>query len=236
MLEKHIHINSIGLVSFVKSRRSSRIRITVKPKGVSVSLPVQVPYSEAIRFVESKTDWILAQQSKHEACLTVFGPESNFRTKFHQLKITKGNYPKVFNRIGNGIIQFFVPDRFNHEMPEIQEFIKDVLIKLMRYEAKVYLPKRVDELAQIHGLRYKKVFIKNASTRWGSCSSENNINLNLHLMRLPNHLIDYVVLHELAHTVEKNHGPKFWALLGRLVGGDPKKLSREVKKYRTTNF
>ena len=49
-------------------------------------------------------------------------------------------------------------------------------------------------------------------------------------MRLPDHLIDYIILHELAHTVEKNHGPNFWALMNQLTG-NAKKLAEEVKKY-----
>ena len=73
-------------------------------------------------------------------------------------------------------------------------------------------------------------FVKNIKTRWGSCSSLNNINLNLHLMRLPDHLIDYVILHELAHTKEKNHGKSFWNLVDSLVM-DLKEMKKELKTY-----
>lgn len=103
-------------------------------------------------------------------------------------------------------------------------------IEALRFEAKKILPDRVKELSQRHNLGYKKVFIKNLKSRWGSCSAENNINLNLHLMRLPEKLIDYVILHELAHTKEKNHGKNFWNLLSSLVF-DARELNRELKKY-----
>ncbi|GBF23159.1 hypothetical protein tpqmel_0563 [Candidatus Gastranaerophilus sp. (ex Termes propinquus)] len=83
----------------------------------------------------------------------------------------------------------------------------------LRAQAKEYLPKKLQQLADMHGFKYKKVTIKNMRSRWGSCSYFNNINLNLNLMRLDEDLIKYVLLHELVHTVEKNHSAKFWALL-----------------------
>ena len=86
-------------------------------------------------------------------------------------------------------------------------------------------------LAEKYKFKYKNVAIKNAKTRWGSCSFINNINLSLHLMRLPDHLIDYVILHELVHTKIKNHSRDFWQLLD-IVSGNAKKLDREVKEYK----
>jgi hypothetical protein len=214
MTTKYINIEQVGPVSFTINERSRRIRLSLKSDGeIVVSMPPSALYRDAIHFVESKTAWILKQQSKMQAGLTLFAPESCFKTRFHKLAISRGNTDKVYNRVGNGVIQIFIPDRVNHEQPKIQEFIKKTLIDVMRWEAKVYLPKRLRELADKHGFKYQNVSIKNASTRWGSCSAANNINLNLHLMRIPEHLIDYVLLHELAHTVVKNHSEKFWVLL-----------------------
>ena len=235
MPAKIIHIHPVGEVSFSKNKRSTRIRITVKAKGVSVTFPYSVPYSEAIRFVETKADWIIQQQSKMVSGLPVFSPETEFTTKFHRLKISLGNFQRVENRIGNGIIQFLIPEKYDYKHEVIQGGIRKILVEVMRYEAKVYLPKRLDELAKKHGFKYRQVFIKNAQTRWGSCSSENNINLNLHLMRLPDRLIDYVILHELSHTIEKNHGPRFWKLLGHMVD-NPQKLRKEMRNYKVSGW
>jgi predicted metal-dependent hydrolase len=103
------------------------------------------------------------------------------------------------------------------------------VVKDLRTLAKKELPKRLQELAGLHGFNYARVSIKNMKTRWGSCSFLNNINLNLNLMRLEDDLIDYVLLHELAHTVEKNHGPRFWALLESCMPN-----AREVRKKLRT--
>jgi len=236
MTTKYINIEHVGQVSFTINERSRRIRLSVKSDGeIVVSMPSSVLYRDAIRFAESKTDWIVKQQSRIRAGLTLFAPESCFKTRFHKLTITKGNTDKVYNRVGNGIIQIFIPERVDHEQPKVQEFIKSTLIDVMRWEAKVYLPKRLKELADKHGFKYQNVSIKNASTRWGSCSAINNINLNLHLMRIPEHLIDYVLLHELAHTVVKNHGEKFWLLLEQCYP-NARKADKEMNHYRTQTF
>jgi hypothetical protein len=236
MTTKYINIEHIGQVSFTINERSRRIRLSIKSDSeIVVSMPSAVPLHDAIRFVESKSNWIAKQQSKIRAGLTLFSPESCFKTRFHQLAITKGNSDKVYNRVGNGIVQIFIPEKVNHEQPRVQDFIKKTLIDVMRWEAKVYLPKRLKELAIKHGFNYQNVSIKNASTRWGSCSSTNNINLNLHLMRVPEHLIDYVLLHELVHTVVKNHGEKFWLLLEQCYP-NARKADKEMKSYRTQTF
>ncbi len=236
METKYIDIEQLGKVSFTINERSGRIRLSVKPDGeIVVSMPPSAQYRDAIRFAESKADWILKQQAKIRKGLTLFAPESCFKTRFHQLAITKGNTDKVYNRVGNGIIQIFIPERVNHEQPKVQEFIKNTLIDVMRWEAKTYLPKRLKELADQHGFKFENVSIKNASTRWGSCSSVNNINLNLHLMRVPEHLIDYVLVHELVHTVVKNHGEKFWMLLEQCYP-NARKADKEMNNYRTQTF
>ncbi|RKY08299.1 MAG: hypothetical protein DRP66_04870 [Planctomycetota bacterium] len=104
------------------------------------------------------------------------------------------------------------------------------LAPINRAAARVVLVKRLDELAREHGFAYNRVFIRNQKTRWGSCSENNNINLNVNLVRLRPGLMDYVILHELVHTREKNHGRRFWSRLDKLAG-DAKTLDRELKKH-----
>ena len=89
---------------------------------------------------------------------------------------------------------------------------------------------RLETLARRHGFVFNKVFVRNQKTRWGSCSSVNNINLNVNLIRLPRGLMDYVILHELVHTRIKDHGPRFWKELGKYIP-DPQGVDQGLSDY-----
>ncbi|NJM14311.1 MAG: M48 family metallopeptidase [Bacteroidales bacterium] len=118
---------------------------------------------------------------------------------------------------------------------EAQQFIEKCLLKHLRKLAVAYLPKRLQLLADRHGLTYMGLRLKNMKTRWGSCSAKNNINLNIHLMRLPVGLADYVMLHELMHTREKNHGPRFWASLSTLLP-NARAIDKELKRFSSQHW
>lgn len=104
-------------------------------------------------------------------------------------------------------------------------------IERLRRLAKEDLPPRLERLSVTSGLRYTHLTITSARTKWGSCSSKNRLSLSLFLMQLPEHLRDFVILHELCHTVHHNHSPRFHALLDHLVGGREKELNRELRSY-----
>lgn len=104
-----------------------------------------------------------------------------------------------------------------------------------RQAARRRLVERLNYLADKYGFEYNRVFIKNQKTRWGSCSGKNNINLNVNLVRLPEELIDYTILHELVHTRIKNHGKQFWAQMDWLLG-DARRLDRALGEYNLLLF
>ena len=94
----------------------------------------------------------------------------------------------------------------NKNKMELQTQKKQELPEIDRKVARKVLCRRIGELAQLHNFVYNRVSIRKQKTRWGSCSSKNNINLNMNLLHLPPELMDYVLLHELVHTRVKNHG------------------------------
>ncbi len=100
-----------------------------------------------------------------------------------------------------GCTQIVCPPETDFGNAHLQEWLRQVIVEALRNQAKAMLPSRLHTLSCRHGLPYQRVKINASSGRWGSCSSTQSINLSLYLMLLPSHLIDYVLLHELAHTI-----------------------------------
>lgn len=105
------------------------------------------------------------------------------------------------------------------------------LIEALRRAAKADLPPRIERIARQTGLHYAKLSIRASRTKWGSCSGQNHISLSLFLMTLPEHLRDFVIIHELCHTVHHNHSPRFHALVDTLTDGREKALNGELKTF-----
>lgn len=91
---------------------------------------------------------------------------------------------------------------------------RDYQKKILMKKAKEYLPYRLEYLAKLYGYSYDKCRLTHANTRWGSCSSNRTISLNIGLMKVPEKLRDYVIIHELAHLNHMDHSKAFWAEVG----------------------
>lgn len=110
----------------------------------------------------------------------------------------------------------------------LQAHKKKLLYYSLRKFAEQYLPTRVDHWKQVCNLEINQLRIKDVRSKWGSCTSTRNINLNWQLVLLDETLIDYVVVHELMHLHEMNHSPNFWALVGQYIP-QYKKLRNQLK-------
>jgi predicted metal-dependent hydrolase len=233
--EKIIYIDGVGNVLFRRSNRARFLNISVRPfAGVRVSVPVGISYINALRFVTERKLWIVQHLNKvqeFEKLQTLFDENSGHSTKYHHLNLRKADRKNISVRISRGEINIIYPAGLNSNSKEVQSAIRKGIEQALKIEAKQYLPEKVKKLAEKFGLKYNKLTVKNIKSRWGSCSRKNNINLSVHLMRLPEHLIDYVILHELTHTVHHNHSTGFWNLLNDVTGG-AKILDKELKRYR----
>jgi predicted metal-dependent hydrolase len=146
--------------------------------------------------------------------------------KSHTL-VTRPGSALSIKRHGQQIVT--LPPESNLSDPDVNRVVRDSVIDALRLEAKSYLPKRITFLAEKNGFAFEKIRFSHASGRWGSCSSNGTISLNIALMKLPFELIDYVLVHELSHTKQMNHSEKFWNLVAQ---ADPiyKQHRRELRK------
>ena len=238
MTKKNIEIDGIQML-FRKSLRAKRLTIKVRPKeGIIVTMPWCLTYGKAQDFAKTHIEWIrlnLKKMQDYKKNFPSFDENTEFSTKKHSLVIEKKEIKKSMSSIKDGKIVVKFPMNEDILKPENQDKIRKTITEAFRVEAKEYLPGRVEFWAQKFGLKYKDLSIKNMTSRWGSCSGRNNINLNLHLIRLPEELIDYVILHELAHTKEKNHGKNFWNFLAELLP-ESKELNKKLKFYKMDVF
>ncbi len=105
-------------------------------------------------------------------------------------------------------------------------------IEQLRAEAKRILPARTAQLAAQFGFKYQQLTIRATRSKWGCCTGENNLSLSLFLMTLPEHLRDFVILHELCHTVHHNHSAEFHALLNTCTNGQERELHKELRTHK----
>ena len=117
------------------------------------------------------------------------------------------------------------------EKKEVRKLVVDDIPTLCS-RALEYIPARVATLAAKHNLSYSSVRIGVAKSTWGTCSAQNRITISIFTMLLPPHLVDFVILHELTHTIFKNHGTMFHDYLNHLCDGREKELNKEMKLYK----
>lgn len=225
-------------VGRVKVRKGAHIRfLTIRiaaGKGVWVNVPHGVSKRQLRDFLSEKKEWILQtreqiKQYERETGLGVkIGAEIN--TKLHVLKVAASEGGKLTYRIEGKYITLWIPRET--DSAGVEEIVKKFVLEIYRMECRRLLPDRVRFLAEKYGFTYTRLSFRNNVSNWGSCSRDDHISLNIKLMKLPDELIDYVILHELCHTLEKNHSAAFWALVKK-VCPDYVAYRRALRTYNT---
>lgn len=233
-MEKVYDHPTLGRIRIVKRAFSKNIRLSVHPqRGINVSIPWLTTFATAEKFVREKEEWVLAslkrQRRRAEDNRFTYGADSPLQIIGKEIRFLCEPAQSVI-RIKRGAEQSQIIYPANCPDASVAEAVTRVL----RKEAADYLPKRAEYLASLHGFHYARLTLKNNKTNWGSCSGKNNINLNIHLMRLGEELADFVILHELCHLRHRNHGPEFHRLLNTLCGGREKEFNSKLRKVRPT--
>jgi len=203
--------------------RSSRktLGIYIRNGVVEVRAPLKTPKGEIERFVLSKDTWI---KEKLALSCAETAQRDSFRLTYGHLVSYRGNrYPiaeKPGNRIGFDDKCFYMPPGLAPEQ------IIDACSQIYRLLAKRDLTKKTVEFAKKMSVEPLAVKINGAKARWGSCSSKKSINFSWLLIMADDDIVDYVVVHELAHITEMNHSPSFWALVGSVLPDYKERKSR----------
>lgn len=155
----------------------------------------------------------------------------SIKNELFQLTLSTGPVSRFMAKSSCGKMNIICPPETDFNDEQLQTWLHKVIKESMRKNAQAQLPARLQRLANQWGLTYDQVRINASKGRWGSCSTKKHINLSLNLLLLPSHLIDYVLLHELAHTIEMNHGQKFWNLLNKMTEQRAHQLQKELKNY-----
>ncbi len=202
--EKIIDHPDYGIIKFQKKSGLKRISMRLNSSGeIKVSLPYFVPWSVAENFVNNQSEWLSNQVASHKQYLPVNNSKIG---KNHTLILKKGDKLKTY--VKAGVITITYSTNINDTSVIIAS--KKAIKRALSQEAKEILPDRLEQLAKMYSYTYKSVKVKPMKTRWGSCDTHKNIALNCYLMELPWPLIDYVIMHELAHTKHLNHSQSFW--------------------------
>lgn len=226
-----IHDAEFGEIVVRRIARAKQVRIRIGTDGRYVATaPPYTPLYFIKHMVASSRDELRAL-SGHSS-----GPTNYYDGqqvgKSHQLAIVPTGMvavPKI--SVQRQRIIVMLPNNHSLESVGVQQQIRDTVTKVLRKEAKAYLPRRLATMASQYGFTYDRVRFSHSGGRWGSCSSSGTISLNIALMKLPHDLIDYVLAHELSHTRHMNHSASFWAVVGSV---DPLyKLHRQQLKRET---
>jgi len=225
----------LGTIEFIHNERSKHIRVRILSTGLKVSLPVKASREEAMKFINSIRTKLIQKQEKLEQGLQksniLIDEQSKLQTLTFRVEARAVARKNIFFSLKDGVLNIEFPIGTNCSDVQTQQHFWNGISYFLRKEAKRLLPDRTKQLAAKFGFEYSDVKIQSSKSRWGSCSGLKSINLSLYLMLLTAPLIDYVILHELCHTKEMNHGIRFWRLMDKVTANNSKELRAQLKKY-----
>jgi predicted metal-dependent hydrolase len=209
------------------------LAIRVRPPGtVDVRAPAGTPTDEVVRFVEEKRSWISGKVRMMQERI-VLGPEKKYVTgetllylgQEYRLVVEEGRSSAVLLRERDLVV---VLPQARLPSPG-EEVIRDQLYSWYLARARVVFQERIRHWAGQLGVSPPPFSIRNQKSKWGSCSPNNTVSINVRLLMAPLGTIDYIVLHELCHIVHKNHSPAFWGLVRAHMPDYPQR-KEELKK------
>lgn len=222
----------LGEIRLVSNSRARRIIVRKKDGYLQLTHPSSVSLSYIHKTIEEMRPRLQQLLNKSDNS-HLFTPQTEFHTSTFKLNIIENALTtNCYTSLKDGVLSISFPVGTDFRHGEVQQFIRKSIEKALRYEASRILPDKVKKLAEKYGFTYSTLKINKSRGRWGSCSSRKSINLSLYCMLLPEYLIDFVILHELCHTIEMNHGEHFWDILDKVAEGKSKQYTQELKHFK----
>lgn len=222
--------NDLGEVNIVRNARAKNVIARRKINSIQLTVPSRFTMKQIIEVFEKMKPRIEDLKVKSHF---LFLPHTEFKTFSFVLKLETGEISNYYMSLKEGILSIVCPNGVDFTSDSVQEVIRNLVEKAMRYEAKRIFPEKLKDLAQQYNFQFTDIKINKSRSRWGSCSSKKSINLSYYCMLLPEYLVDFIMLHELCHTIEMNHGTNFWKLLDNVTYGRARQLTNELKSFST---
>ena len=229
-MEKTIQDKELGTILLRTSPRAIHYTLKISKGAITATMPPGGDEARMLAFIRENRKKLLIALAKHPA-RPLLTDETEMQTATFRLHIFRTDRANFYMKLEGGILHIASPTQTDFVDERVQKLLKDFLEQALRHEARRLLPTRLLDLASRHNFTCTGVKIFNSKSHWGSCTPRRSINLSLSLMLLPWHLSDYVLLHELCHTIEMNHSDRFWALMDKVTDGKALELRKELKKY-----
>lgn len=237
MVISKISDTELGEIIFKRSIRAKRMNIKILSERLEVSLPKGFSEKDGMKFVNDVRPKLLKKQEQAvKRAVPVIDENNPLSTFTFQVQVKKSERKDLFSSLKSGVLTIEYPQELDAKNNNLQKYFWNSINYFLRKEAKRILPYRTWELAEKHGFNFSEVKIQSSKTRWGSCNHKKVINLSFYLLLLPAHLIDYVILHELCHTKEMNHSPRFWEWMDKVTDGMAGNLRSELKRFSIPRY
>ena len=229
-----LYVEGLGTLVVHRNTRAKRLTFRVRHNKLHLTAPTYTSERDMYQAASSLRERLKSLLTENRTPLIDL--DFKIKTDYFELEVREGTHNKFYAQSQLGKLLLISPQACVFADAKLQAWLYKVIIEALRRNAKLILLPMLYQLARKYQISYHQVKINTSRGRWGSCSGKKNINLSAYLMLLPKHLIEYVLLHELAHTLEMNHGAQFWKVLNQLTEGKAKTLDKELKQYKTSLF
>lgn len=222
----------LGDITVIRKPRARRITLRARGGSIYATLPYICPITVLEEILNNNLDKLKGQVTTTQQRVIDWDFTLKSPCFYLRLKRSNDNDTQIVGE--NGVYILSCPTTIDFSNSDTQQELRNAIKAALRHRARLILPKRLAQLAAEHDMKYSSVSVRDSHSRWGSCSTRGSISLSIYLVLLPIELIDYVLKHELCHTVHMNHSPQFWTLLDKLCGTSSKELRNQLKGYHTS--